>query len=96
MALASLLRKLEVPHEGDILPSRWINNDIRPIERARRTWTFWSYHNLWVTININISTYLTGSSLVALGLTWWQALISIITGENRRDISGSVGVGAFR
>lgn len=27
------------------------------------------------------STYLTGSSLIALGLTWWQALISIVVGS---------------
>jgi NCS1 family nucleobase:cation symporter-1 len=32
-------------------------------------------------LDTNISTYLTGSSLIALGLTWWQALISIIIGN---------------
>lgn len=31
--------------------------------------------------NTNISTYLTGSSLIALGLVWWKALIAIIVGN---------------
>jgi len=75
-----ILKKLEVPNEGGTLANRWINNDIKPIEQGRRTWTFFTYHNLWVLTNMNISTYLTGSSLIALGLTWWQALISIVVG----------------
>jgi nucleobase:cation symporter-1, NCS1 family len=49
--------------------------------------------NLWVLTNTNskylhaasnlllmfiVSTYLTGSSLIALGLVWWQAIIVIV------------------
>lgn len=36
---------------------------------------------LGVLINSNISTYITGSSLIALGLTWWQAVIAIVIGN---------------
>ncbi|KIW87755.1 uncharacterized protein Z519_11729 [Cladophialophora bantiana CBS 173.52] len=75
-----ILRKLEVPYEGGTVPNRWINNDIKPIEKGRRTWTFWTFHNLWVLTNTNISTYMTGSSLIALGLNWWQAIIAIVFG----------------
>ncbi|KAM0428508.1 hypothetical protein ACHAPT_006868 [Fusarium lateritium] len=32
-------------------------------------------------INCNIATYLTGSALIPLGLTWWQAIIAIIIGN---------------
>ncbi|KAK7900658.1 hypothetical protein LTR67_002942 [Exophiala xenobiotica] len=78
--LKALIKKLEVPFEGETTPNRWINNDIKPIEKGRRTWTFWTFHNLWVLTNTNISTYMTGSSLIALGLTWWQAIIAIIVG----------------
>lgn len=31
-------------------------------------------------MNSNISTYMTGSSLVAMGMSWWEALISISIG----------------
>jgi nucleobase:cation symporter-1, NCS1 family len=42
----TLMKKLEVPYEGGTIPDRWINNDIKPIEKGRRTWTFWTFHNL--------------------------------------------------
>ncbi|KAF3764076.1 NCS1 nucleoside transporter family protein [Cryphonectria parasitica EP155] len=71
--------KLRVPQVTET--SRWINNDIRPIESARRTWGFLTFNNYWLLINTNISTYLTGSALIPLGLTWWQAFICIIVGN---------------
>jgi nucleobase:cation symporter-1, NCS1 family len=43
MKLKTILKKLEVPHESGTEPNRWINNDIRPIEEGRRTWTFWTF-----------------------------------------------------
>ncbi|KAK7963588.1 hypothetical protein PG988_010562 [Apiospora saccharicola] len=57
------------------------NNDIRPIEAKRRTWVFSTFSNSWLLTNINISTYLTGSALIPLGLTWWQAIICIVVGN---------------
>ncbi|EED18301.1 allantoin permease, putative [Talaromyces stipitatus ATCC 10500] len=76
-----LLKKLEVPHEGGTIPDPWINNDIKPVETARRKWGFWTFNNYWVLINCNISTYMTGSSLIPLGLSWWQAIIAIVVGN---------------
>ncbi|KAL4972736.1 permease for cytosine/purines, uracil, thiamine, allantoin-domain-containing protein [Aspergillus desertorum] len=70
MRIATALRKASLPHG-----SRWINDDIRPVEAKRRTWGFLTFHNFWLLINCNISSYLTGSSLIPLGLSWWQALI---------------------
>ncbi|KUJ07643.1 NCS1 nucleoside transporter family protein [Mollisia scopiformis] len=73
------MERFEVASETEL--TRWINDDIKPIEAGRRTWTFWTFHNYWILVNSNISTYLTGSSLIALGLTWWQAIISIVIGN---------------
>ncbi|RBR09510.1 uncharacterized protein FIESC28_09841 [Fusarium coffeatum] len=38
-------------------------------------------HGTGLLINCNIATYLTGSALIPLGLTWWQAIIAIILGN---------------
>ncbi len=57
------------------------NYDIRPIEGVRRTWGFMVFHNYWLLINASIATYLTGSALIPLGLTWWQAIICIVIGN---------------
>lgn len=39
------------------------------------------YGQLWFLVNLNISTYQTGSSMIAVGLSWWQALIAILVGD---------------
>ncbi|KAI5306750.1 hypothetical protein KEM56_007306 [Ascosphaera pollenicola] len=75
------LKWLEVPHDGGIIPDRWSNNDVKPTEKERRNWGFWTYHNYWVLVNSNISTYMTGSSLVAMGMSWWEAFIAICVGN---------------
>ncbi|SPO07077.1 related to uracil permease [Cephalotrichum gorgonifer] len=76
MAFESLLKRIELPHG-----SKWINEDIRPVESGRRTWTWLTFHNMWLLINCNIATFLTGSALIPLGLTWWQAIIAITIGN---------------
>ncbi|THC95822.1 hypothetical protein EYZ11_004692 [Aspergillus tanneri] len=76
MGLATLIKRIELSHG-----SRWINEDVRPVESKRRTWTFLTFQNYWLLINCNIATYLTGSALIPMGLTWWQALIAIIIGN---------------
>ncbi|KAJ5925302.1 Allantoin permease [Penicillium verhagenii] len=81
MSLRTFLKRIEINAEGGLVPDRWINNDIKPIEAGRRTWGHWTFHNFWVLVNSNISTYMTGSSLIALGLTWWQAIVAIIVGQ---------------
>ncbi|KAJ6088641.1 Allantoin permease [Penicillium sp. IBT 16267x] len=81
MSVGALLKRIEINAEGGVVPNRWINNDIKPIEAGRRTWGHWTFHSFWVLVNSNISTYMTGSSLIALGLTWWQAIIAIVAGQ---------------
>ncbi|KAF5026732.1 hypothetical protein F66182_1150 [Fusarium sp. NRRL 66182] len=76
MAASGLLKRVELPRG-----SRFINEDVRPVGSERRTWTFLTFHNFWLLINCNIATYLTGSALIPLGLTWWQAIIAIILGN---------------
>ncbi|KAL6887354.1 permease for cytosine/purines, uracil, thiamine, allantoin domain-containing protein [Trichoderma longibrachiatum] len=76
MGLGELIERARLP-----CVSQWINEDIRPIESARRTWTFWTFHNFWLLINCNIATFLTGSALIPLGLNWWQAIIAIVVGN---------------
>lgn len=39
------------------------------------------YVELWFCINLNMSSYQTGSSLLASGLTYWQAIIVIVFGN---------------
>ncbi|KAH8714592.1 NCS1 nucleoside transporter family protein [Ilyonectria robusta] len=76
MGVSEQIKRVELPNG-----SQWINDDVRPVNAERRTWTFLAYHNFWLLINCNIATFLTGSALIPLGLTWWQAIICIIVGN---------------
>ncbi|PCH35340.1 hypothetical protein WOLCODRAFT_145775 [Wolfiporia cocos MD-104 SS10] len=76
-----LLKKLEVPNQDEREADRWHNFDLMPVEPARRTWDARQFVELWILVNMNISGYQTGSSLVSSGLTWWQAVVCIIFGD---------------
>ncbi|KAI1441916.1 NCS1 nucleoside transporter family protein [Annulohypoxylon stygium] len=77
--MVSWSERLQVAHTTPVC--RWINYDIRPIEAARRTWGFMVFNNYWLLVNFSIASYLTGSALIPLGLTWWQAIICIVIGN---------------
>ncbi|KAF5862938.1 hypothetical protein ETB97_010979 [Aspergillus alliaceus] len=79
--MKAILKHLVVPHERGQVPNRWINNDIKPIEAGRRSWNFWTFHNFCVLTGSNISVYMMGSSLIAIGLNWRQALAVIVVGN---------------
>ncbi|KIX95502.1 uncharacterized protein Z520_08622 [Fonsecaea multimorphosa CBS 102226] len=78
-AIRRALRLIELPdrEQGD----RWSNEDIRPVPPERQTWGPLQFVELWFLVNLNISTYQTGSSLIATGLTYWQAIIVILVGN---------------
>jgi NCS1 family nucleobase:cation symporter-1 len=53
------------------------NEDLAPVPIQKRTWTTYNYLALWVGMSINIPTWLLASGLVALGMAWYQAIITI-------------------
>ncbi|KAK7024500.1 hypothetical protein VNI00_016252 [Paramarasmius palmivorus] len=77
------LKRLEVPHEKDATfeLTPWINRDIVPLPPSRRTWGPWSFVGFWLVTGINISGWTTASSLLALGLNVWQAMLTVIIGQ---------------
>ncbi|KAK6832876.1 hypothetical protein PG987_007570 [Apiospora arundinis] len=79
--LSSLAVSLRVPSQSRSVSNVWINNDIRPLPPHRRTWTRWAYISFWAINQICISNWQLGASLVALGLSVWQAVIALILGK---------------
>ena len=51
----------------------------RAIER--RTWNTYNYTALWVGMSHNIPSYLLASGLIALGMNWVQAVLTIALGN---------------
>ncbi len=61
--------------------SRLYNEDLAPAGPDERTWTTYNFVALWVGISIVITTYTLASGLIAAGMIWWQALLTIGLGN---------------
>lgn len=78
--LSSLLRRLEVPRDpsAPLATSAHLQPDTRPLPPSRRPYGPWSFALLWlVTGSFNVGGWATGSSLIALGLSVWQAMLTV-------------------
>jgi nucleobase:cation symporter-1, NCS1 family len=66
---------------GAIRDSSLYNPDLAPVEPARRTWTTYSYAALWISMSVNIPTYMLASGMIAGGMNWKQALFTVFLGN---------------
>jgi NCS1 family nucleobase:cation symporter-1 len=59
----------------------YINPDMAPIPPSGRKWGTRDIAALWVSMAACIPTYMLASSLIAEGMNWWQAVLTIILGN---------------
>src|SRR5271163_2620033 len=57
------------------------NQDLAPIPIEKRTWGLYNYASLWVAMSVCIPTYMLASGLIAGGMSWWQAILTILLGN---------------
>jgi NCS1 family nucleobase:cation symporter-1 len=57
------------------------NEDLAPTGPERRTWTTYNIAALWIGMAIVITTYALAAGLMAAGMNWWQALLTISLGN---------------
>lgn len=57
------------------------NADLAPTSRAQRTWNVWHIAALWVGMAVCIPTYQLASGMIAQGMTWWQANLTVALGN---------------
>lgn len=65
----------------DIAHSPLFNGDLAPTPTGRRTWTTYNFAALWIAMAHCIPTYLLAGGLIAVGMNWWQALLTIGLGN---------------
>jgi NCS1 family nucleobase:cation symporter-1 len=66
---------------SEIRASALYNPDLAPVEGARRNWGTYNYASLWVGMSVQIPTYMLASGLIAGGMSWWQAISTILLGN---------------
>src|SRR5829696_4656640 len=69
--------RVELVDRNVIEDSPYTNEDLAPVPVERRTWTTYNYAALWIGMAHNIPSYLLASGLIALGMDWVQALLTI-------------------
>ena len=73
--------RVELRDPKTISSSPLYNEDLAPVPVAERNWTTYNYAALWISMAHCIPTYMLSSSLIADGMNWWQALITILLGN---------------
>ena len=73
--------RVELNDRARIEASPLYNEDLAPVPIARRTWTTYNYAALWVSMAHCIPTYSLASGLIASGMNWWQALVTVGLGN---------------
>jgi NCS1 family nucleobase:cation symporter-1 len=58
-----------------------INDDLAPTPAARRTWTARDIAALWIGMVACVPTYMLAGGLVDLGMSWWQAVLTVTLGN---------------
>src|ERR1700674_3091419 len=64
-----------------IQSSSLYNKDLAPVPRERRTWRTYNYAALWISMSVNIPTYMLASGMIAGGMNWKQALFTVFLGN---------------
>jgi NCS1 family nucleobase:cation symporter-1 len=67
--------------EGDLSQSPLWNKDLAPTPLSRRTWSTYNIAALWIGMSVVITTYTLASGLMSQGMTWAQALTTILLGN---------------
>ncbi|KAJ7823964.1 permease for cytosine/purines, uracil, thiamine, allantoin-domain-containing protein [Mycena olivaceomarginata] len=77
-----LLQRLEVAREPGLTHSQLFltNEDLLPVPEEKRTWASYNFFAFWVADSFNVNTWMIVSSMVQLGLSWWQAWICVWIG----------------
>jgi NCS1 family nucleobase:cation symporter-1 len=61
--------------------SHLYNDDLAPTMPSQRTWSTYNYIALWFSMSMEVTTYMLASSLIAAGMSWKQAVGTILLGN---------------
>ncbi|HVS31419.1 MAG TPA: NCS1 family nucleobase:cation symporter-1 [Thermoanaerobaculia bacterium] len=65
----------------DVSNSPLWNEDLAPTPPSKRTWSTYNIAALWIGMSVVITTYTLASGLMDQGMTWYEALITILLGN---------------
>src|SRR5215470_4431178 len=69
------------PAQQRIEASSLYNPDLAPVPPERRTWSTYNYAALWVSMSVNILTYMLAGGFIQGGMDWKQAVLTVLIGN---------------
>ena len=73
--------RVELLDTARIERSPLYNEDLAPVPIAKRTWSTYNFAALWISMAHCIPTYMLSAGLMAAGMSWSQALITVLLGN---------------
>jgi len=73
--------RVEIVDPSTLTGSPLYNHDLAPVSVAARSWGSYNFAALWMSMSACITTYMLASGLIAAGMSWWQALLTIFLGN---------------
>jgi nucleobase:cation symporter-1, NCS1 family len=73
--------RIDLIDSSAIAGSRFYNRELAPVPVEGRHWTTYNYFALWMGMAHNIPSYTLAASLIALGMDWLQAFLTITLGN---------------
>lgn len=73
--------RIELLNPETLHASALYNEDLAPVPVAKRNWTTYNYAALWIGMCASIPAYMLASGLIASGMNWWQAILTISLGN---------------
>ncbi len=61
--------------------STLLNHDLAPTTKSQRKWGIYNIAALWISMSACIPTYMLASGLIAEGMNWYQAVITVFLGN---------------
>ncbi|MGI9228498.1 MAG: NCS1 family nucleobase:cation symporter-1 [Gammaproteobacteria bacterium] len=58
-----------------------VNSDLAPTTAEQRSWDWINIAALWVGMVVCVPTYLLASGLMQQGMSWWQAVLTVLLGN---------------
>lgn len=77
----------EVRNQGQMfevvgtIESPYNNHDLAPVMLSERKWATKDIAALWISMSACVPTYMLASSVIAEGMSWWQAVLTIFLGN---------------
>lgn len=57
------------------------NEDLRPCTTAEHSWKGSRFAMLWIGMSICLPTYSMASGMLALGMNWWESVLTVLVGS---------------